>query len=431
MRLFTDLSWLPVALQVSLVSSQALIYISDASPPRSDKAPPSISPLTARLLLAQRLGLSQYESLEDADDSALDVLNTYGACQAPVFQQEEQRSGAGKLLLVVDGISDPEEIVGSATDTAISIDEAPTSSQNKELLSHFLQNLQSDPSSIKSDYLSVKSTNIYGGIGISRAQPEIWEPVDSTLTSKKLNVSHVMTLYKANVFAGHEHTAILHDTTLQNLTPKDGDRYTTAISDLKTFINHLLEHPSRISSTIILMPSTSNPVKRSATSPYGTFTHSLSPRQQQPAAEEPLSSPRPSSNKPSPPEIHPLEATTSPLPHGVLPTCHSSLESAISATNNCSGHGTAYKKSGGEKDCYACRCSKTVMDVGDGGTKTIYWGGAACQKKDISVPFFLLAGLSILLVGVVTWGVGLLVSVGSEELPSVIGAGVAGPRATK
>ena len=65
----------------------------------------------------------------------------------------------------------------------------------------------------------------------------------------------------------------------------------------------------------------------------------------------------------------------------------------------------------------------------EGGVKTVYWGGAACQKKDVSVQFFLLAGLTIALVGAVTWGVGLLMSVGNEELPSVIGAGVAGPRA--
>ena len=47
------------------------------------------------------------------------------------------------------------------------------------------------------------------------------------------------------------------------------------------------------------------------------------------------------------------------------------------------------------------------------------------------MPFFLLAGMTIALVGAVSWGVGLLMSVGNEELPSVIGAGVAGPRAQK
>ena len=47
------------------------------------------------------------------------------------------------------------------------------------------------------------------------------------------------------------------------------------------------------------------------------------------------------------------------------------------------------------------------------------------------MPFFLLAGVTLGLLAVSAWGVGLLVSVGGEELPSVIGAGVAGPRASK
>lgn len=176
------------------------------------------------------------------------------------------------------------------------------------------------------------------------------------------------------------------------------------------------------------MPATSAPTKRSTTSPYGTYTN---PRRQQP--EEPLVSPgsAPSTHQPSAPEIDPLQASTTPLPRGIIPACHPTLESAISATNNCSRHGTAYKRSGGDKACYACRCSKTVLADGNGKTKTVYWGGPACQKKDISVPFFLLAGLSIALVAAATWGVGLLMSIGNEELPSVIGAGVAGPRAQK
>ena len=44
-------------------------------------------------------------------------------------------------------------------------------------------------------------------------------------------------------------------------------------------------------------------------------------------------------------------------------------------------------------------------------------------------PFWLLAGVTIFLISVVSMGVGLLYSIGTEELPSVIGAGVSGPRA--
>ena len=175
------------------------------------------------------------------------------------------------------------------------------------------------------------------------------------------------------------------------------------------------------------MPANSKPAKQSTTSPYGTYTKPLSARQQ---PEEPLSSPSTlSTNQPSAPEV--LQASTNPLPRGILPACHDKPETAMAATNNCSGHGTVYLKSTGKHDCYACKCSKTVLTDDEGRVKTVYWGGPACQKKDISVPFFLLAGLSIALVGIVSWGIGLLMSVGAEELPSVIGAGVAGPRASK
>ena len=176
------------------------------------------------------------------------------------------------------------------------------------------------------------------------------------------------------------------------------------------------------------MPLAPKGLKRSATSLYGSYKKPLITRQQQ--SEEPLSSPSTVSSPPSS-EVMPLQASTSRLPRGILPVCHKTLQSCIATTNNCSGHGTAYKKSSGEIDCFACKCSKTVLTDDKGRVKTVYWGGPACQKKDISVPFFLLAGLSIALVGAVTWGIGLMASIGQEELPSVIGAGVAGPRAQK
>ena len=213
----------------------------------------------------------------------------------------------------------------------------------------------------------------------------------------------------------------------QNLTPKDGDRYHAILSDITAFIRDLLPNSRSMSYTIVLMPPTPKSSKRSAASLYGSYDTPLSARQQQ--SEEPLSSPSTASS-PSAPEVAPLQASASPLPHGILPICHSSLQSCIETTNNCSGHGTAYKK-GGAIECYACKCSKTVLTDDEGRVKTVSWGGPACQKKDISAPFFLLAGISIALIGAVSWGIGLMASVGQEDLPSVIGAGVAGPRAQK
>jgi hypothetical protein len=58
----------------------------------------------------------------------------------------------------------------------------------------------------------------------------------------------------------------------------------------------------------------------------------------------------------------------------------------------------------------------------------VQWGGAACQKQDISIPFFLLASITILAILAVGAGIGMLFSVGQQELPSVINAGVNPPK---
>lgn len=161
------------------------------------------------------------------------------------------------------------------------------------------------------------------------------------------------------------------------------------------------------------------------------------------SSEEPLgSSASNASSQPSAPlKSRPVQmaASNSSLPKGPLPICYSSLDSCNAATNNCSGHGSCYRKFGSSsdsgvkdaagKDCYACRCSPTVLRDSDTRVSTIYWGGSACQKQDVSMPFFLLAGISIILVGAVAWGIAFLFAVGEETLPSVIGAGVSGPRA--
>lgn len=175
--------------------------------------------------------------------------------------------------------------------------------------------------------------------------------------------------------------------------------------------------------------------KRNPRSAYGLYSTPSQPlynRQTQP--EEPLTAQAEASSKSEPSSPQPLKST-SPV-KGILPICYPSLKNCQASTNNCSGHGTPYKRysdptSRAAQACYACRCTATVQTHEDGTTKTTKWGGPACQKKDVSVPFWLLAGFTIGLVATVSWAIGLLFSIGQEELPSVIGAGVAGPRAQK
>lgn len=113
MRSLTNLLWASAALEACSVSAQALVYTSEqvTAPPKD--GPPSISPITARLLLAQRLGLSQYHSLDDAEDSTLGILNTYGGGQQQIFDDGEQAAGDKKFLLIIEGAAEPKGRRGS------------------------------------------------------------------------------------------------------------------------------------------------------------------------------------------------------------------------------------------------------------------------------------------------------------------------------
>lgn len=186
------------------------------------------------------------------------------------------------------------------------------------------------------------------------------------------------------------------------------------------------------------MPPSPGSLKRLAISPYGTYEVPPAIHRRAHALEEPLTahSVRHLSSKQSHPALA-QTLKTSVTHNGILPLCQSSKEKCIVATNNCSGHGTPYRKpvdpsANSAKECWSCQCENTVRTDKDGNVvKTTQWDGPACQKKDVSVPFFLLAGFAVALAAAVSWGIGLLYSIGQEDLPSVIGAGVTGPRAQK
>lgn len=95
-----------VALESYTVVGEALVYTSESGSRPAHAEPPSISPHTARLLLAQRLGLSQYHSLQDADESTLDILNTYGGQQEQIFAREDGSQGAERFLIFVEGVDE-------------------------------------------------------------------------------------------------------------------------------------------------------------------------------------------------------------------------------------------------------------------------------------------------------------------------------------
>jgi hypothetical protein len=193
--------------------------------------------------------------------------------------------------------------------------------------------------------------------------------------------------------------------------------------------------------TVVLMPTTASKSKREA-SPYGTY-ELPSVRQ---AGREPTEAPLSSSAQTATPNVVPdledfptiLQSSdnkSSPV-LGILKVCYLTVDECQATTKNCSAHGSCVKLHNGSEilgtyDCYGCACTPTVQEIDKGGMEELFkvteWGGPACQKKDISVPFFLFAFIGIVLAGLVASIIGLMVSMGNEELPSVIGAGVSGP----
>ena len=106
MRYLTVLLWASVAFQTNAVSPEALIYtFPDSS--RDKSRTPTISPNDARLLFAQRLGLSEYHSLGDVDQDTLELLNVHRGQQRSIFD-DASKDSPRQLLVVIEGVKRPE-----------------------------------------------------------------------------------------------------------------------------------------------------------------------------------------------------------------------------------------------------------------------------------------------------------------------------------
>ncbi|TFK70623.1 hypothetical protein BDN72DRAFT_870234 [Pluteus cervinus] len=120
------------------------------------------------------------------------------------------------------------------------------------------------------------------------------------------------------------------------------------------------------------------------------------------------------------PEQSPFSPRPPPQePMGALSTCFTSLDSCSDATNSCSGRGQCVGATKAGRTCFICACNATK--TGEGAqTKTDYWVGESCERKDISGPFVLLTGTVIGLIILIFGSVSLLYAVGSTDLPSTL-----------
>ena len=109
MQLLISLVWATFVLCASALGD-SLILFPTKQPSRSSSGDGSISPTTARLLLASRLGLSQYNELGDVDEETIDTLSQFA--EGKIFAESKPQR---KLLLIIDG-AEAQKGDGSLTD---------------------------------------------------------------------------------------------------------------------------------------------------------------------------------------------------------------------------------------------------------------------------------------------------------------------------
>jgi hypothetical protein len=194
-------------------------------------------------------------------------------------------------------------------------------------------------------------------------------------------------------------------------------------------LKYLQSHPETYTTTIFYIPPYTPLMNQKRSDSAWTL---LAARKESPMIS-PIASP---SNDDSPVNVDRsgfFPTKFSPLADAVIPARYTSKSDCESGTKNCTLHGSCTivaKEDHADHvtEWWACICKAQVKKLNGGGTQTTYYAGNACQKIDVSFSFWLLAGVSVGLLTVVSMGIGLLYTMGAEELPSVIGAGVSSAR---
>lgn len=87
---------------LSLASTDASVHIFQRDYPE-DLSTPKLSPEQARLVFAQRLGVSHYHELGNVCETTLSYINQFGGKKAGLF--ENPRENNAELLFIVEGVS--------------------------------------------------------------------------------------------------------------------------------------------------------------------------------------------------------------------------------------------------------------------------------------------------------------------------------------
>ncbi|KIY03581.1 uncharacterized protein Z520_00272 [Fonsecaea multimorphosa CBS 102226] len=356
----------------------------------------------ASAIIARRRALTADRYLGITDSMLLEDLNTYGGYQAPLFGESHPKDAPGKLFIRISGVD------MQVNDFNMAMPDLWISDPTKDLLSDF--KAVTDGSRKEKDGLCEYE------VPASRNAPN----------SKGVEVVFTYPAENGRCLAASEIPNIPIILSLHSFLPTNPSSVKTQLNSLVRILKHF-SATDNVESTLLLLPSTNklkNPKKKNK-----AHNHKHAARSAQESEEERLDLPSPSSVSDFETITPAANTSTNFTLPSVIPQCFTSQSACENTTNSCSGHGSCYKA---HSNCFKCRCTSTLVRINEDGTKkTVQWGGNACQKKDISVPFVMFASFGVVMTALVAGAIGMLYSMGAQELPSVIGAGVAGPRAQK
>ncbi|KAG6009133.1 hypothetical protein E4U21_003202 [Claviceps maximensis] len=357
------------------VRPSAEVYI---VPNNDGSSPPAVTPSLARLLFLQRLasngrGLNEQDIPGGIDSAnAIAFLNRFGKSTPALFSAGDSNQ-PNQLVLMLNSMSDADmqELRKSlSTSPSFTIAEPPADTAHEDLMAL--------------DFLS--RTGVADGNKCSIQQ--IANPMEACWNGKSSAVARYS-------------------------VKEDPDTIKHVGKQIKQLVQ--LAKSGDLETTIIALPSSAS------SSQWADEQQELRRRQ----AEQVMSiikkpEAEPQMTSPSTPQTMMFAS------QGRIAACYETLSACNEATRNCTGHGTCkdkYASGDGTKaaaSCFACHCQATREE----GKGVKHWGGPSCAKQDVSVPFWLFAGFTLAMVGILSLSVGLLYGVGEEKLPGVIGAGV-------
>ncbi|KAK5992640.1 putative endoplasmic reticulum membrane [Cladobotryum mycophilum] len=359
------------------------VFILPAHDSSSSTTTPSLPRSLTRLLLLQRLApIGRGPSIKDMpngieSEKVVSALNQFGKTIPPLFADDEPEE-ARQLILMLEGMT-AQQIQDTAKSLKVqpsfTILDPPSAGAHDKL--------------VRFDFYNAGITNEH-----KCAMDQVTNPFEEECWSGKSTVA------KYNVKRNPEVlTDLIHRFPKLASLAKAGEMETTvlllpAVSE-SSGPKHWSDRP------LELRRRQADEAEQVITSFGKTISHAM-----------------PTSNIP--------DDNVFQAPSGPIPACFKSLDSCVSATGNCSHQGQCLDKfaspsAKSAEVCFSCHCLSTRHD--ENGPLT-HWAGPTCAKKDISVPFWLFAGFTLLMIGTLSLATSMLYSVGEEKLPGVIGAGV-------